>query len=529
MAAFLSRRHLLVWFLAVALIMACGALCVSAFGTPFYYTRPQQAHTLRFLLGFTDTMPALRWRWWGSDFCRWPGVMCSYDGVALESATGFGGGYLPELAATVDGTQVVVTRISFGCDGWGAVFGTLPTSWGRLTRLTDLNLRGNALSGTLPASWVGMHALTRLNLRANALSGTLPSLFTRLTHLREVDIGVNRISGTLPTSWSAMLSLESLSLRGNRLYGSLPESWGRMAQLTTLRLGHNLLNGPVPATWGAMPRLRFVGLRGTYLCGCLPPEWAWRGVVVSADMGRWHPYCRLWSQWCWGDGATTSSTTTPSASVAPTPSASVAPPPPPSPTSTAVPAEESSADASSASLPHGTATADPDAPSSTAAPPPPVSSSFSSSSMTQPQRSSSSSGGSSSSTSGILSACDGAVPYLTSAGAAATRIFLNALRDAFLAIADDWQCHNFCTWVGVTCTAEGWVEVNLSERNIVGVLPAVPEVGEEGEIMVTVVILRDNPGITGRIDLSWIFLPYLRVLDVKGCGLSDELPLLNTL
>lgn len=50
--------------------------------------------------------------------------------------------------------------------------GTLPPSWGALTRLEQLFARNNTLSGPLPGAWSGMVALEELVLLGNALTGT---------------------------------------------------------------------------------------------------------------------------------------------------------------------------------------------------------------------------------------------------------------------------------------------------------------------------------------------------------------------
>lgn len=49
--------------------------------------------------------------------------------------------------------------------------GTLPPSYGRLTKLRQLGLWGNRLRGPLPAAWSGMAALQTLDLSVNALTG----------------------------------------------------------------------------------------------------------------------------------------------------------------------------------------------------------------------------------------------------------------------------------------------------------------------------------------------------------------------
>jgi hypothetical protein len=49
--------------------------------------------------------------------------------------------------------------------------GTLPPSWGALTKLRKCYLWKNTLSGPLPGAWSGMAALEELALYSNRLTG----------------------------------------------------------------------------------------------------------------------------------------------------------------------------------------------------------------------------------------------------------------------------------------------------------------------------------------------------------------------
>jgi hypothetical protein len=49
--------------------------------------------------------------------------------------------------------------------------GTLPPSWGALSKLRVLQLFVNTLSGPLPSAWSGMAALESLALHSTALTG----------------------------------------------------------------------------------------------------------------------------------------------------------------------------------------------------------------------------------------------------------------------------------------------------------------------------------------------------------------------
>jgi hypothetical protein len=59
--------------------------------------------------------------------------------------------------------------------------------------------------------------------------GTLPPSWGALTKLRVCWLGINTLSGPLPGSWSGMAALEDLKLNGNSLTGGTTGRWWSMA------------------------------------------------------------------------------------------------------------------------------------------------------------------------------------------------------------------------------------------------------------------------------------------------------------
>ncbi|KPA74583.1 putative GP46-like surface antigen [Leptomonas pyrrhocoris] len=258
-------------------------------------------NTLQFLQGFALSNPSLVSVWTGTDFCKWPYVICADSGHALNFADAdspaFSGSLvLPELPEGVDGSLVMFVKISI--KGMGKkVTGTLPSSWGGLTRLTTLYLHGNALTGPVPAAWSGLKALQYLWLQDNRLDSPLPDTLGTLAGLGSLYLSNNALTGTLPASWSGMAKMATLKLSGNRIEGNLPAEWGSMTKIYTIQLGDNKLSGtlpaawsgmsslseldlsnnkfvgPIPAGWGGMQHLSAVTLTGNDLCGCLPSGW----------------------------------------------------------------------------------------------------------------------------------------------------------------------------------------------------------------------------------------------------------------
>jgi hypothetical protein len=72
--------------------------------------------------------------------------------------------------------------------------------WGSMSKLKVIHLQQNQLSGILPVELCyGLgDSLEKLNIGFNRFSGTLPSTFGELTKLRQLDGPYNSFTGTLP-------------------------------------------------------------------------------------------------------------------------------------------------------------------------------------------------------------------------------------------------------------------------------------------------------------------------------------------
>ncbi|KPA73256.1 putative GP46-like surface antigen [Leptomonas pyrrhocoris] len=238
----------------------------------------EEKSTLKFLRGFAAKNPFLASRWTGIYYCEWPYVQCtSYSNVLnfnAYSAPAFTGALvLPELGADVNGSAVIFDEIDVS--GFGQqVTGSLPASWGRLTHLTKLDVKGNALTGPLPADWSGMSALQTLHMEDNRIEGVLPADWANMTMLKYLYLQNNSLTGSLPGAWSGLAALQELYLSSNRLEGSLPGQWRFLSKLRELRLSSNALTGTLPAEWKTMSGLNALNLSSNALSGALPAAWA---------------------------------------------------------------------------------------------------------------------------------------------------------------------------------------------------------------------------------------------------------------
>ncbi|KAG5471364.1 hypothetical protein LSCM1_01448 [Leishmania martiniquensis] len=234
------------------------------------YTAVQQMNTLKFLQAFVDANPLLE-KLPSGDFCEWVYTSCTTKGVDLyldETAVV----QLPDIPSDVVVGQVRVTSISLSF-GKGVLKGTLPASWGGLSRIEYISLYSNSLTGTLPPEWSNMKTAKWLLLNDNELTGTIPDSWGELRYMTWACLNDNRLTGLLPSSWGSAPRLTIIDARGNQLSGTLPPAWSRLRFINSITLSNNHLTGPLPVSWASSPSLNGVFLQGNNLCGCVPQEW----------------------------------------------------------------------------------------------------------------------------------------------------------------------------------------------------------------------------------------------------------------
>nr|ACY70940.1 soluble promastigote surface antigen PSA-38S [Leishmania amazonensis] len=247
----------------VALLLCTSSAPVARAAGTSDFTEAQQTNTLTVLQAFARAIPALGDTWTGSDFCSWKHIICDSPGVGVWMGDVDYTGTLPEMPASVDYKDVMITELNFSAMGQG-LSGTLPPSWSSLTSLISLCIeKSEKVTGTLPAQWSSMTSLDNLNLHDTAVSGTLPAQWSSMKQLTVLDLEGTKVSGTLPSEWSGMAKAEAVQLENCGLSGSLPPSWS------------------------AMPKLRIVSLSGNHFCGCVPDSWREKDRL-DVTIEEWH-------------------------------------------------------------------------------------------------------------------------------------------------------------------------------------------------------------------------------------------------
>ncbi|KAJ7950811.1 Receptor protein kinase-like protein [Quillaja saponaria] len=169
--------------------------------------------------------------------------------------------------------------------------GSIPSSIGNLTMLTQLYLHTNNLSGSIPSSIGTLTMLSQLDLAMKNLSGSIPSSIGTLTMLTDLGLLGNRIGGTVPPEinnltnlWAQCKNLTSLKISNNNLSGSIPPEIGEATQLGVLHLSSNHLTGEIPKELGRLASLIELQISGNHLSGKVPSEFGLLKDLALLDL-----------------------------------------------------------------------------------------------------------------------------------------------------------------------------------------------------------------------------------------------------
>nr|WP_299384833.1 immunoglobulin domain-containing protein [Allomuricauda sp.] len=150
--------------------------------------------------------------------------------------------------------------------------GSIPTTIGQLTNMVELKMDENQLDGSIPTEIGQLTNLVSLELDANQLTGSIPSTINQLTNLEVFNITNNQISGSIPTSIGQLSNLRILHLGQNNLNGTIPTTLGQLTNVTSLSIYLNQITGSLPTELGNMTNLSILSLSNNSISGTLPQE-----------------------------------------------------------------------------------------------------------------------------------------------------------------------------------------------------------------------------------------------------------------
>ena len=138
---------------------------------------------------------------------------------------------------------------------WNQMTGVIPTSLERATSLKKIYLSSNGLTGTLP-SFAGLSNLETIRLNATLLEGTIPESWGALTRLQALDLSdMINVGGTFPSSLFRSPSIKYLTVTNTIVSGTIPESIGEMLSLEVIDFSNSKLGSTLPTTFGLLTNL----------------------------------------------------------------------------------------------------------------------------------------------------------------------------------------------------------------------------------------------------------------------------------
>ncbi|XP_060672737.1 receptor-like protein 43 [Ziziphus jujuba] len=149
------------------------------------------------------------------------------------------------------------------------LIGKIPAWLGNLTQLTDVGLHVNNMHGHIPSSLGKLTRLTNLNLVENNFEGQIPSFLQNLTQLTVLWLGDNQFNREIPSWFETFTHLTQLNLGMNKFHGLIPSSLGRLTSLIELDLQQNKFVGQIPSFLRNLTNLIYLSLQDNELSGSL--------------------------------------------------------------------------------------------------------------------------------------------------------------------------------------------------------------------------------------------------------------------
>ncbi|XP_023758274.3 receptor-like protein 7 [Lactuca sativa] len=216
-----------------------------------------------------------------ADCCTWIGVNCSIGGqvIGLDLSNETISGGIDDSSSLFRLESLETLNLA------GNNFNStpIPSGFGSLTSLRNLNLSNSWFSGQIPGELSHLTKLQVLDLSSlfsfrslKLESPNLAMLIKNLTQLKVLHLDSVNISAQ-KSDWcqalsSSLLDLEVLSLSTCQLSGPLDGSLGNLHSLSVIRLAQNNLSTPIPDFFGNFRNLTILHLGACNLRGTFPSK-----------------------------------------------------------------------------------------------------------------------------------------------------------------------------------------------------------------------------------------------------------------
>ncbi|KAI9083497.1 hypothetical protein K1719_034439 [Acacia pycnantha] len=149
------------------------------------------------------------------------------------------------------------------------IAGEIPSEFGNLTHLTELDLYLNYFNGTIPTSFRHIPLVT-LSLSGNPISGSIPTELGEIATLKDLSLEGNQLGGPLPHSLGNLSFLRRIRLSANNFTGTIPETYGNLKNMIDFSIDGSTLSRKIPSFIGNWTKILYMDMEGTGMEGPIP-------------------------------------------------------------------------------------------------------------------------------------------------------------------------------------------------------------------------------------------------------------------